>query len=151
MPPPVLWDLYPRRLKATTTQWMRLEQPHRLNTRAPYLIPPFTRREWHTLKGATLITLPHLSCFDHFRGVRSWCSLVHKATLCATKPCFGSTDDQSNDHKDKWSNKWSYHKWSTNDHHTAALSTPHYQIGNITDKYQLHNLWARTSHWRVLS
>ena len=111
---------------------INLQQQHRLSIWAPYHDTTSIQKEWHTLKGRyPLITLPHPSCFDHFRGVRS-------DEVSSTKPrfiqklFFRSTNDQSNDHKDKWSNKWSYHKWSNNDHLTATLSMPHYQIGSIS-------------------
>ena len=114
----------PHRNRYSVSTWV--------NIWAPYHDTTLFQKEMTYPKGRDPHNLAAYSCFDHFRGVRSWQSLVHKATLCATKPCFGSTDDQSNDHRDKWSNKWSYHKWSNNDHFTATLSMSHHQIGNIS-------------------
>ena len=118
---------------------------------APYHDTTLFQKEMTYPKGRDPHNLAAYSCFDHFRGVRSWRSLVHKATLCVTKPCFGSTDDQSNNHKDKWSNKWSYpndQPMIITQQHSACHIT---RLGNIADNLQLHNLWARTSQRRVLS
>ena len=96
-------------------------------------------------------TLLHPSCFDHFGLWGPTKSRPQRHTLYKSR-ALGQSNDHRNDHKDKRSNKWSYHKWSTQwsfHSNTQHVALPNWEY--IADNLQLHNLWARTSQRRALS